>query len=132
MGVGRPSDMVGSVARGIDMFDCVMPTRSAARRLAFTRRGDLNMRNARHATTIRARSTSSANAPPVPHHVPRLSPSPDPRPTRSSARCCSPGTISTITRNVMRGLRGAIESKSLDSWIASFESEQALGDIPPL
>jgi queuine tRNA-ribosyltransferase len=49
MGVGRPEDIVGSVARGIDMFDCVMPTRSGRTGLAFTRYGELNMRNARHA-----------------------------------------------------------------------------------
>jgi queuine tRNA-ribosyltransferase len=50
MGVGRPEDIVGAVARGIDMFDCVMPTRSGRTGLAFTRTGELNMRNARHAT----------------------------------------------------------------------------------
>jgi queuine tRNA-ribosyltransferase len=49
MGVGRPEDIVGAVARGIDMFDCVMPTRSGRTGLAFTRFGELNMRNARHA-----------------------------------------------------------------------------------
>jgi queuine tRNA-ribosyltransferase len=48
MGVGRPEDIVGAVVRGIDMFDCVMPTRSGRTGLAFTRRGELNMRNARH------------------------------------------------------------------------------------
>ena len=48
MGVGRPSDIVGSVARGIDMFDCVMPTRSGRNALAFTREGTVNMRNACH------------------------------------------------------------------------------------
>ncbi|MCC7275675.1 MAG: tRNA guanosine(34) transglycosylase Tgt [Alphaproteobacteria bacterium] len=49
MGVGRPEDLVGAVARGIDMFDCVMPTRSGRTAQAFTRRGTLNVRNARHA-----------------------------------------------------------------------------------
>jgi queuine tRNA-ribosyltransferase len=48
MGVGRPSDIVGSVARGIDMFDCVMPTRSGRTALAFTREGTVNIRNASH------------------------------------------------------------------------------------
>ncbi len=48
MGVGRPSDIVGSVARGIDMFDCVMPTRSGRNALAFTRQGTVNLRNAVH------------------------------------------------------------------------------------
>jgi queuine tRNA-ribosyltransferase len=49
MGVGTPDDMLKSVARGIDMFDCVMPTRSGRHGLAFTRRGKVNLRNARHA-----------------------------------------------------------------------------------
>ena len=47
MGVGRPDDMVGAVARGIDMFDCVLPTRSGRHARAFTRRGEVNLRNAR-------------------------------------------------------------------------------------
>jgi queuine tRNA-ribosyltransferase len=49
MGVGKPADLVGAVMRGIDMFDCVLPTRSGRTAQAFTRRGTLNLRNARHA-----------------------------------------------------------------------------------
>ena len=49
MGVGKPDDLVGAVACGIDMFDCVLPTRSGRTAQAFTRHGILNMRNARHA-----------------------------------------------------------------------------------
>ena len=49
MGVGTPDDIMKSVARGIDMFDCVMPTRAGRHGLAFTRRGKVNLRNARHA-----------------------------------------------------------------------------------
>ena len=49
MGVGTPADIVGAVERGIDMFDCVMPTRSGRTGKGFTRRGELNIRNARHA-----------------------------------------------------------------------------------
>jgi queuine tRNA-ribosyltransferase len=49
MGVGTPDDMLKSVARGIDMFDCVMPTRAGRHGLAYTRRGKVNLRNARHA-----------------------------------------------------------------------------------
>jgi len=48
MGVGRPSDIIGSVLRGVDMFDCVMPTRSGRNALAFTREGTVNLRNAVH------------------------------------------------------------------------------------
>jgi queuine tRNA-ribosyltransferase len=49
MGVGTPQDLLRSVARGVDMFDCVMPTRSGRHGLAFTRRGRVNLKNARHA-----------------------------------------------------------------------------------
>ncbi len=48
MGVGKPSDIVGAVQRGIDMFDCVLPTRSGRTAQAFTSNGTLNMRNACH------------------------------------------------------------------------------------
>jgi queuine tRNA-ribosyltransferase len=49
MGVGKPGDLVGAVKRGVDMFDCVLPTRSGRTGQAFTRAGTLNLRNARHA-----------------------------------------------------------------------------------
>ncbi len=50
MGVGKPSDIVGAVLRGVDMFDCVMPTRSGRTGQAFTRAGTLNIRNAKYKT----------------------------------------------------------------------------------
>ena len=53
MGVGTPDDIVESVARGIDMFDCVMPTRSGRHGQAFTRFGRLNLRNAKFAEDMR-------------------------------------------------------------------------------
>ena len=49
MGVGTPDDLVEAVARGIDMFDCVLPTRNGRHGLAFTRLGTINLKNARHA-----------------------------------------------------------------------------------
>jgi queuine tRNA-ribosyltransferase len=49
MGVGTPEDLLEAVARGIDMFDCVMPTRNGRHGMAFTRFGQINLRNARHA-----------------------------------------------------------------------------------
>ncbi|SNS75433.1 tRNA guanosine(34) transglycosylase Tgt [Sphingopyxis indica] len=49
MGVGKPDDLVGAVARGVDMFDCVLPTRSGRNGQAFTWNGPVNIRNARHA-----------------------------------------------------------------------------------
>jgi queuine tRNA-ribosyltransferase len=53
MGVGTPDDILESVARGIDMFDCVMPTRSGRHGQAFTRFGKINIRNAKHASDTR-------------------------------------------------------------------------------
>ena len=49
MGVGKPADLLGAVRRGVDMFDCVIPTRSGRMGRAYTSRGQLNLRNARHA-----------------------------------------------------------------------------------
>lgn len=53
MGVGKPEDLVASVARGVDMFDCVLPTRNARNAHLFTRFGDLRLRNARYASDTR-------------------------------------------------------------------------------
>jgi queuine tRNA-ribosyltransferase len=130
MGVGRPDDIVGSVLRGVDMFDCVMPTRSGRTGQAFTRRGTVNMRNARHLD--------------------------DPRPLdeRCSCLACTRysraylhhlfrteemlGPILLTTHNIqyyqdlMRGLRGAIEIQKLDDYAAAFDEEQARGDIEPI
>jgi queuine tRNA-ribosyltransferase len=49
MGVGKPADLIGAIARGIDLFDCVLPTRSGRTAQAWTARGPLNLRNQRHA-----------------------------------------------------------------------------------
>ena len=53
MGVGKPDDLIGGIARGIDMFDCVLPTRSGRTGQGFTRRGTVNLKNARHAEDTR-------------------------------------------------------------------------------
>ena len=60
MGVGTPSDLLEAVARGIDMFDCVMPTRNGRHGLAFTRRGPVGLKNARHAEDPRPLDEESA------------------------------------------------------------------------
>ncbi|HWL68792.1 MAG TPA: tRNA guanosine(34) transglycosylase Tgt [Geminicoccus sp.] len=130
MGVGKPSDLVGSVMRGIDMFDCVMPTRSGRTAQAFTRRGTVNLRNARHADDPRpldetsdcpaARDYSRAYL----HHL-----------VRSDEIL---GAILLTWNNLwyyqslMRGMRQAIIEGCLADWAARFAEEQALGDLPPL
>jgi len=60
MGVGSPDDLIESVARGIDMFDCVMPTRAGRHGLAYTRWGKVNLRNARHADDPRPLDANSS------------------------------------------------------------------------
>jgi queuine tRNA-ribosyltransferase len=60
MGVGTPEDILEAVARGIDMFDCVMPTRNGRHGMAFTRFGQINLRNARHADDPRPLDDESA------------------------------------------------------------------------
>ena len=52
MGVGKPDDLVGAVERGVDMFDCVLPSRSGRNGQAFTRNGPVNIRNAKHAEDL--------------------------------------------------------------------------------
>jgi queuine tRNA-ribosyltransferase len=60
MGVGTPEDLVEAVVRGIDMFDCVLPTRNGRHGLAFTRFGPINLKNARHADDPRPLDADSA------------------------------------------------------------------------
>jgi queuine tRNA-ribosyltransferase len=59
MGVGEPDDILAAVARGIDMFDCVLPTRAGRHALAYTKNGKINLRNARHADDPRPLDESS-------------------------------------------------------------------------
>jgi queuine tRNA-ribosyltransferase len=61
MGVGTPDDLIEAVARGIDMFDCVLPTRNGRHGLAFTRFGPINLKNARHAEDPRPLDADSAS-----------------------------------------------------------------------
>jgi queuine tRNA-ribosyltransferase len=51
--LGTPEDLIQAVSRGIDMFDCVMPTRAGRHGLAYTRKGKVNLKNARHANDPR-------------------------------------------------------------------------------
>jgi queuine tRNA-ribosyltransferase len=62
MGVGTPDDLIEAVRRGIDMFDCVMPTRAGRHGLAYTRFGRLNLRNAKHADDVRPLDATSSCA----------------------------------------------------------------------
>ena len=130
MGVGRPSDIVGAVARGIDMFDCVMPTRAGRTAQAFTRRGELNLRNARHRDDPRPIDEQCA-CPACKHHSRAY--------LHHLIRSDEILGAMLLTwhnlhyyQDIMRGLREAIERRELGPWMAAFRSDQELGDIPPL
>ena len=130
MGVGKPDDLVGAVQRGIDMFDCVLPSRSGRNGQAFTRRGVVNIKNARHQD--------------------------DPRPLdeECTCPCCTNYSraylhhvfrakeiISSMLltwhnlhyyQELMSGLRAAIAKGELDAYVAKFHATRAMGDIEQL
>lgn len=130
MGVGKPDDIVGAVKRGIDMMDCVLPSRSGRTGQIFHRRGVLNIKNARHANDPRpldencscpaCKNYSRAYL----HHVFR-------------AQEMISGMLLTwhnlqYFQDIMDGMRGAIATNTFDAWEADFHAGRAQGDIDPL
>jgi queuine tRNA-ribosyltransferase len=129
MGVGTPHDMLEAVARGIDMFDCVLPTRNGRHGMAFTRFGALNLANARHASDPRpldaesvhpaARSYSRAYL----HHL-----------TKANEML---GAILLSTINLayyqalMTHMRSAIGASRFQAFRAATLAQWEQGDIPP-
>ncbi len=130
MGVGTPSDIVGAVARGVDMFDCVLPTRSGRTGQAFTRRGTINIRNARHAEDPRPLDTDSAY--PVVGRVSRAYL----HHLFKAKEMLGPMLLTMHNlhyyQELMQGLRAAIGEGRLAAFVREFEAKQALGDIEPL
>ena len=130
MGVGTPDDMLKSVARGIDMFDCVMPTRAGRHGLAFTRRGKVNLRNARHAEDHRpldemsACPASNQYSRAYLHHL-----------VKSNEAL---GGMLLTWNNLhyyqylMQGIRDAIEAGRFNDFFEETTAEWAKGDISPL
>jgi queuine tRNA-ribosyltransferase len=129
MGVGKPGDIVAAVARGVDMFDCVLPTRSGRTAQAFTRRGTVNLKNARHADDPRpldevsacpaARGYSRAYL----HHLVRSN-------EILGAMLLTWNNL-WYYQDLMRGLREAVEQGALAEFVGVFEAEQVRGDIEP-
>src|SRR5215207_4236578 len=129
MGVGTPEDLLEAVARGIDMFDCVMPTRNGRHGMAFTRFGQVNLRNARHADDPRpldeesewpsARNISRAYL----HHLVR------------SGETLGAMLLSEINvayyQHLMRGMREAVSQGTFASFRERTRADWAKGDIPP-
>ena len=129
MGVGTPDDILKSVARGIDMFDCVMPTRAGRHGLAFTRRGKVNLRNARHADDPRpldeesdcpaARDYSRAYL----HHLVRSG-------EALGAMLLTWNNLAYY-QSLMADIRAAIEAGRLADRSAEISEGWARGDIAP-
>jgi queuine tRNA-ribosyltransferase len=129
MGVGTPEDILEAVARGIDMFDCVMPTRNGRHGMAFTRFGQINMRNARHADDPRpldeesawpaARSYSRAYL----HHLVR------------SGETLGAMLLSEINiayyQQLMHDMRAAIANGTFEDFKSQTRADWARGDIAP-
>lgn len=130
MGVGKPDDIVGAVKRGIDMMDCVLPSRSGRTGQAWTRRGQINIKNARHADDPRpldeacgcpaCQNYSRAYL----HHVFR------------SQEMIS-GMLLTwhnlhYYQDLMQGMRDAIAAGSFAAFEAQFHAQRAEGDIEPV
>jgi queuine tRNA-ribosyltransferase len=130
MGVGKPDDIVGAVARGIDMMDCVLPTRSGRTGQAFTRRGAVNLKNARHrddprpldetCTCPACRSYSRAYL----HHVVRAD-------EIIGAMLLTWHNLHYY-QELMEGLRAAIAAGQLQAFIDAFHAGRAAGDIEPV
>ena len=130
MGVGKPDDIVESIARGVDMFDCVLPTRSGRTGQGFTRRGAVNIRNARHADDPRpldgdcpcpaCRGYSRAYL----HHLFKAD--------EVLGLMLLTHHNSQYYQDITRGARNAIERGRFGEYRAEFHRLQALGDIEPL
>ena len=130
MGVGKPDDLVGAVKRGIDMFDCVLPSRSGRTGQAFTRRGVVNIKNARHMDDPRpldAECTCPAcsnYSRAYLHHVFR------------SQEILSSMLLTWHNlhyyQELMAAMRGAIASGTFADFEAGFHAARAQGDIEPV
>jgi queuine tRNA-ribosyltransferase len=130
MGVGKPDDIVGAVVRGVDMFDCVLPTRSGRTGQAFTRRGTVNLDNARHRDDPRpldehclcpaCQGWSRAYL----HHVFRAG-------EIISSMLLTWHNLHYY-QELMAGLRRAIAEGRLAAYVARFAADRAAGDIEPL
>lgn len=130
MGVGKPDDIVGAVKRGVDMMDCVLPTRSGRTGQAFTRHGVVNIKNARHADDPRPLD-ENCSCPACTgysraylHHVFRSQ-------EMISGMLLSWHNIQYF-QDIMAEMRAAIRESRFDAWERDFHATRAQGDIAPL
>lgn len=130
MGVGKPDDIVGAVERGIDMFDCVMPTRSGRTGQGFTRRGAINLKNARHKDDMRPIDDACAcpactqYSRAYVHHLIRAG-------EILGAMLLTWHNLQ-FYQDLMAGLRQAIADGRLNVHANKFRETYALGDIEPI
>ena len=129
MGVGTPDDLVEAVARGIDMFDCVMPTRAGRHGTAYTWRGMVNIRNARHKHDPRpldeasACPASSQYSRAYLHHLHRCG-------EYLGAMLLTWHNLA-FYQELMAAMRVAIKEGRFEDFRADFKARQAGGDMPP-
>src|SRR5262249_2788839 len=126
---GTPADLLDAVERGIDMFDCVLPTRNGRHGVAFTRRGPVSLRNARHAADPRpldeagacaaARTYSRAYL----HHLVKAG-------EMLGAMLLSEINVAYY-QELMAGMRAAITTGRFADFRAQAKADWALGDLPP-
>ena len=130
MGVGKPDDIIGAVRRGIDLFDCVIPTRSGRTAQGFTRRGTVNLRNARHGDDPRPLDEECACAAcrdfsrAYLHHLVRAD--------EILASMLLTEHNLRYYQDLMAGLRAAIAGNTLAEHALDLARDYASGDIPPL
>ena len=129
MGVGTPHDLLEAVARGIDMFDCVMPTRNGRHGMAFTRYGTINLSNARHAEDPRPLDEES------PHPAARTYSRAYLHHLTKANEMLGAVLLSTINiayyQALMAGMRAAIEAGRFADFRAETTERWERGDIPP-
>jgi queuine tRNA-ribosyltransferase len=127
MGVGTPEDILAAVARGIDMFDCVLPTRNGRHGLAFTRYGPINLKNARHADDPRALDPDAGNGTysrAYLHHLVKAN-------EMLGAILLSQANI-CYYQALMQDIRAAIAAGEFDDFRRSTLEEWEGGDIAPV
>jgi queuine tRNA-ribosyltransferase len=129
MGVGTPEDILEAVARGIDMFDCVMPTRNGRHGMAFTRSGQINLRNARHADDPRPLDEQSAW--PSTRDISRAYLNHLVRSGETLGAMLLSEINIAYYQHLMRGIRDAIAKGNFAEFRERTLAGWAQGDIPP-
>jgi queuine tRNA-ribosyltransferase len=130
MGVGTPADLLGAVKRGIDLFDCVLPTRSGRTHQAFTRGGTVNLRNARHLEDPRPLDAACSctacrrHSRAYLHHLARAG-------EMLGAMLLTEHNLRYYA-DLMAGMRRAIGERRFDAVAAKILETESRGDIPAL